>query len=179
TPYSAGRSVSGAGSSLSVSTTTSKRSLAKKPPTPPLRRRLASTIVTVSPKRERTSSRTDSRFIPSHRCRDKAHDSHALELELPSDLQVGEDGKPGIDVAGQPAQGRPDRGGAHQDRLAALLLGGGGCCAHLGQEAFGDLGVEGQVAAGLGGPERLQQGVLQQGFEGEDRQLPLRGVPGG
>src|SRR6476646_7650711 len=115
-----------------MSTTTSKRSRAKKPPTPPFRSRLASTIVTVSPNRLRTSSRTDSRFFPSHRCSDKAHHSHALELELPADLQVGEDRQPRIDVADQPPEGGPDGRGADQHGLAALLLGGGGRGPDLG-----------------------------------------------
>src|SRR5438270_2900931 len=158
-PNSAGISVGAPGpsdgSSSTTSTTTSKRSRAKKPPTPPLRSRLASKIVTVSPNRWRTSSRTDSRFFPSHRCRDKAHHSHALELELPADLQIGEDGEPGVHIADEAPQRRSNGGGADQHRLAALLFGGGGCRLHLGQEPFGDLGVEGQVAAGLARAQRL------------------------
>src|SRR5437868_12043391 len=107
-PNSAGSSVAQSSSST-TSTTTSNRSRAKNPPSPPLRSRLASTTVTVSPNRVRTSSRTDSRLLPSHRCRDKAHHSHALEFELPADLQVGEDGEPGMDVADEAAQRRADR----------------------------------------------------------------------
>src|SRR5581483_6936258 len=171
-PNSAGSSTGAS----STSTTTSNRSRLKNPPTPPLRSRLASTIVAVSPKRLRTSSRTDSRLFPSHRCRDKGHHSHALVVELAADLQVVDHRQLRLDVADEPAQRRADRSGADQHRLAALLLGGGGPGRDLGQEPLGDLGVEGQEAPRLRRAHGLQQGMLQQRVEGQHRQLAVRGV---
>src|SRR3954447_2042998 len=98
------------------------RSRAKKPPIPPWRSLSAPTMRASGPSSARTWANAASRVGASNRRVVKVHDSDRLELQLGSQLGVGEHGKAGGDRAGQPVDGGTDLGGAHErGRLAPLL----------------------------------------------------------
>src|SRR5579875_577068 len=153
-----------------------KTSRWKKPSTPPERSLPARTILAPSPRAAKSFAAAASFVGPSNRSRfGTAHHPDRLDGHLRRDLRRPEHRQVRQARRQQPAQRRAQPARAHEDRLLPTPLGGADVALDVGDEGVELLGRASDDPPALADLQRGDEGLLEDGLEGDGRDHPSAG----